>query len=111
MSAFNTVTVADEESCPRCGSGIVRRVQFKYGDRWAYEYVIGETLKWGGNDRGVPAHLVKVQGYPEPCPDCDFDPDGWYDVVIRDNIIESVTPGFGDTYAGTGGDGYLILEP
>jgi hypothetical protein len=85
--------------------------QFKYGDRWVYEYAVGDTLKWGGNDRGVPARLVKVQGYPEPCPDCCFDPDRWYDVVLRDDVIESVTPGSGDTYSKAGDDGYVILEP
>ena len=109
MSAFNTVVVPGED-CPRCGSRIVRRVQFKYGDRRAYEYALGDTIKRGGNDRGVPAHLVMVKGYPEPCPDCDFDPEGWYDVVIRDNVIEAVTPGSGDTYSGDG-DGYVILKP
>ena len=111
MSAFNTVVVTDDEVCPHCGSKIVRRVQFKYGDRRAYEYAVGDALKWGGNDRGVQAHLVKVKGYPEPCQDCDFDPDGWYDIVIRDNVIEAVTPGSGDTYSGSGDDEYLVLEP
>ena len=111
MSAFNTVEVPDGESCPRCGNITVRRVQFKYGDRRAYEYAVGDTLKWGGNDRGIPARLVKVKGYPEPCPDCDFDSVGWYDVIIRDNIIESVTAGSGDTYAESGDDDYVVLEP
>ena len=54
MSAFNTVVVAEDEICPRCGSKIVRRVQFKYA---------------------------------------------------TDNVIESVSPGSGDTYAETGDDG------
>ena len=111
VSAFNTVMVPVEKVCARCGSKIMRRVQFKYGDRRACEYVVGDPLKWGGNDRGIPAHLLKVKGYPEPCPDCDFDPDGSYDIVIRDNVIESVTPGSGDTYSGSGDDEYLILEP
>jgi hypothetical protein len=110
MSAFNTVVVPVGEVCPRCGDTIVRRVQFKYGDRRAYEYAVGDVLKWGGNDTGVRAHLVQVRGYPEPCANCDYDPDGVYDVLIRDDVIESVTPGSGATYAGND-DGYVILEP
>ena len=111
MSAFNTVTVDADETCPHCANRIRRRVQFKYGDRRAYEYAIGDTIKWGGNDLGQPAHLVKVMGFPEPCPDCGDDPDGVYDVTIRDNVIESVVPGRSQPYIDNDDKGYVILEP
>ena len=55
MSAYNTVVLPDEEKCPHCGAAIRRRVQFKYGDTWQHDYMIGDRIKWGGNDscRGV----------------------------------------------------------
>lgn len=107
MSAFNVVVVPVDEACPNCGSKIVRRVQFKYGDRRAYEYAVGDALRWGGSDRGVAARLVRVMGFPEPCPICDFDPDTLYDVTIRDNLIESVTPTSGEPYPA---DGYVVVD-
>jgi hypothetical protein len=27
-------------------------VQFKYGDTWETSYKLGDTLAWGGNDKG-----------------------------------------------------------
>ncbi|GAA2710691.1 hypothetical protein [Actinoplanes palleronii] len=109
MSAFNVVVVPEPEICPRCGSEITREVQFKYGDRRAYRYAVGDALRWGGNDLGVPARLVRVQGYPEVCPVCGFDPDTVYDVVIRDNVIESVALGTSTPYVGADED-FVVVE-
>jgi hypothetical protein len=111
MAAFNTVVIPEDETCSNCGHKIKRRVQFKYGARRAYEYAVGDTLKWGTNDLGVPARLVKVEGYPEPCPDCGYAPDGVYDVIIRDNVIERVVPNTGEPYPPDNHEGYIILEP
>ena len=45
MSAYNTVVLPDEEKCPHCGAVIRRRVQFKYGDTWQHDYMIGDRIK------------------------------------------------------------------
>jgi hypothetical protein len=42
------------------------RVQFKYGDTWQHEYVLGDEVRWGGNDIGVRfAKHVVVEGVLE----------------------------------------------
>ncbi|MBB2943575.1 hypothetical protein FB565_003304 [Actinoplanes lutulentus] len=110
MSAFNVVTVPADEKCPNCGNKIRRRVQFKYGARRAFEYEVGDTLRWGVNDEGVPAHLVRVMGYPELCSACGDEPEWLYDIAIRDNVIESVTQSSSDLWAGVN-EAYLIVEP
>ena len=88
MSAFNTVETLTV--CPVCAAEGRFEVQFKYGDTWQHHYQVGEPLRWGGNDVGVRgAALVVVDGIGGPCLNCgaDFIES---DVVIVDNIIESV---------------------
>jgi hypothetical protein len=111
MSAYNTVVLPDEEKCPRCGTGIRRRVQFKYGDTRQHDYVIGDRIKWGGNDIGKPARLVTALGYPEDCPVCENDLGGVFDVVIRDGVIKDVVPGNTRPYIDAGDANYIVLEP
>jgi hypothetical protein len=111
MSAFNTVTSADEERCHRCGSLIHRRVQYKYGETWQYDYAVGDRIRWGGNDYGKPARRAVALGHPEPCPFCGLEVDGVYDVLICDDVIASVTPGRTEPYLRSGDTGYLILDP
>lgn len=90
MGAFNQVEV--EETCPSCNKNIVRQVQFKYGDVQQLTYRLGDTLAWGGNDRGDPGHEeVMVDAYPEACPLCGHDPEVTYDVVIRRDVLVSAT--------------------
>ncbi len=111
MSAYNTVVLPDEEKCPHCGAVIRRRVQFKYGDTWQHDYMIGDRIKWGGNDVGQPARLVTALGYPEDCPVCGNDLGGVFDVVIRDGIIKDVVPGKTQPYIDAGDANYIVLEP
>jgi hypothetical protein len=107
VGAYNTVVAPEAEACPACGEPFARRVQFKYGSCWAYEYAVGDTLRWGGNDKGERAPLAVALGYPEPCPHCGHDLDGsYYDVLIRDDVIAAVTPGSPAAYAA---DDYRIL--
>lgn len=111
MSAFNVVTLDRDEICPNCTNSIRRRVQFKYGDTWQYDYLIGDRIRWGGNDVGKRAHKVKVLGQPEDCPVCDFEGPGVYDVIICDDVIKQVTPGRTEPYISAGDKGYIVLEP
>src|SRR5262249_6893725 len=111
MGAFNTVTLSEPEICAACDESIHRRIQFKFGDTWQYEYVIGETLAWGGNQIGVRAHLVQVLGYGEGCSNCRArDEPGVYDILVRDGEIVGVAPGREDAYVAYGA-GYIVLEP
>jgi hypothetical protein len=110
MSAYNTVVLAAEEECPRCRSLIRRRVQFKYGDTWQYDYAVGDRISWGGNDVGKPAGLVMALGYPEECPVCGFDIGGVFDVILRAGVIEDVVPGSTRPYIDADNASYLIVE-
>jgi hypothetical protein len=111
MSAYNTVVLPVGEVCPRCGSLIKRRVQFKYGDTWQLEYAVGDRISWGGNDVGVPATLVKVLGYPENCPVCGYDLGGVFDVIVGSGIIEDVVPGTTQPYVEADHESYIIIVP
>jgi hypothetical protein len=54
MSAYNTVVLAAEVQCPRCGSLIRRRVQFKYGDTRQHDYAIGDRIRRGATTSASP---------------------------------------------------------
>jgi hypothetical protein len=110
MSAYNTVVLPTEETCPNCGSAIRRRVQFKYGDTWQHDYAVGDRIVWGGNDVGKPAKLVKALGYPEDCPVCGYDLGGVFDVIVRDGIIEDVVPGSTQPYIDADNASYIVVE-
>ena len=74
MGAFNRYLV--EEACPGCGQTIERAFQFKFGDKWQYDYRRDDVLRWGGNDEGQPdLPLVYVDCTPEGCRQCGFDYD------------------------------------
>ncbi|BBH70555.1 hypothetical protein ACTI_72400 [Actinoplanes sp. OR16] len=107
--AFNVLTI--DETCPACAHQIRRRVQFKYGELWAHEYELGDTLRWGVNEEGSPARLVRVEGVPEACSLCGDDPEWVYDIVIRDNVIESAARSTTvNPFAETEND-YIVVEP
>lgn len=48
MGAFNTVQTS--HTCPSCDAKVDTDVQFKFGDTFQYEYSVGDTIRWGGND-------------------------------------------------------------
>ena len=111
MSAYNEVVRREAEQCPRCQSQIQRTVQFKYGDTWQYRYVIGDRIKWGGNDIGEQGHaVVVVLGYPGECPVCGHVPDRTYDVRIEHDSIESVQPSDGTYDYSRSGRTHFIVQ-
>jgi hypothetical protein len=115
VSGFNTVVRSGGEACPNCHSLIRRTVQFKFGNSSQHDYLVGDRISWGGNDKGRPAHRVQVLGVPEDCPVCGYDTDGVYDVFIDDDVIVDVVPGREQSYqeaeARHGHYGYIVLEP
>lgn len=111
MGAYNTVDLPDEEVCPACRSPVRRRAQFKYGDTWQHHYGVGDAIRWGRNDVGVPAKEVRVLAYLEPCPTCNGDDDHVVEITVRDGRIESFRPGSTADYIAAGHETYLIDEP
>lgn len=93
MGAYNVV-IGDPIRCASCSVEVRPNIAFYYGNKWQQTYSVGERLRWGGNDEGEPGHkLVAVRGYAMRCPNCasstgteDFD------IILRDDIIESVEP-------------------
>ncbi len=64
MGAFNVIKI--NHVCKSCKINVMIQVQFKYGDIWQYEYSLGDSLKWGGNDTGVSGRRkVIVDGVSE----------------------------------------------
>jgi hypothetical protein len=93
VGAFNRLRVPAE--CPACGAQIERAFQFKFADKWQYDYRLGDRLRWGGNDEGLPGlPAVRINGVPEDCPKCrcDYNADGGtgFMIVIENDVIQSV---------------------
>lgn len=107
MSAFNTVR--GEAICPSCGRREIFEVQFKYGHTWQLHYQLGDTLRWGGNDIGVPsAKKVAVEGIGDKCSSCGHDLLE-FDVIIVDNVLTELI-GVGESRVIESELGYRVLE-
>ena len=66
MSAFNVLQT--RVTCPCCGNAQQADIQFRYGDTWQHTYVVGDRLRWGGNDVGEDgSRLVLVDGVGPQC--------------------------------------------
>ena len=89
MSAFNTVT--SNLSCPYCGENQEWSIQYKYGDCWQFNYVVGDIISWGGNDNGKNVGgKVRTDGIAEnKCQSCGSE-DLEAEVHFNNNKIESV---------------------
>lgn len=90
MSAYNIVGDV-RATCPQCQAKVSIRVQFKFGSTWQYRYVVGDVLRWGGNDVGTPGreHVVADGAADSPCPVCGY-ADEWdfYVFIDRDRLIK-----------------------
>jgi len=111
VGAFNEVT--GEAVCPACGTSVSVCAQFKYGDKWQFEYSIGDTLRWGGNDEGVPGRRSVVVDAiaSSPCPECGS-VEEWnlYLFVECDRLIRLKTADGTHDFVG-GHAGHIVLEP
>ena len=84
-------------------------VQFKYGDCWQHEYVLGETIGWGGNDVGRPGRRrVVVSGAGESCPRCGSNGD--FCVFLFLDRLTSVEPHSGLHDFTAVDEPFIILE-
>lgn len=92
MGAFNMVY--DNLKCPICGQVELFEIQFKFGDCWQNEYKIGDTIEWGGNDKGIPGcEEVIVQAIGGPCPNCGEDFIKFDLLLKKDRIIKATVVG------------------
>ena len=70
-------------------------IQFKFGDTWQYNMIIGDEIKWGCNDNGEPGNsIVMVYGIAENniCSHCGFENEEEFDIMIKDNVISKISP-------------------
>lgn len=108
MSAFNVLSA--RATCPNCNHRVDFEVQFKYGDTWQHSYRLGDTVRWGGNQIGVPGRRkVLVEGVGGPCPDCgkdciDFDLLIENDKLVRVESVRGIRKDLGR-------EGFVVLEP
>jgi hypothetical protein len=110
MGMFNTVVA--EAECPWCRQISTYSIQFKYGELGLYDYLLGETLKWGekGYDEEgrKDVHQVLVRGLGGSCRYCgsrEEDNGIEFCVLIEENVLKSVFP-LSDLWS----DDYLILD-
>jgi hypothetical protein len=92
MGAFNKLKT--DIKCENCSHLFAVNIQFKFGDTWQYEMVIGDEIKWGGNDKGEPGNAtVMVYGMAEDanCRECGFANQEEFDILIKDNVISKVS--------------------
>jgi hypothetical protein len=108
MGAFNLAR--GPALCPNCNRSADFEVQFKYGDTWQHAYRVGDKIRWGGNDIGIPGRKrVLVEGIGGPCPHCKAD-NLDFDVLIEEDEIVGIEPVHGARRA-TGPEGFIVLEP
>lgn len=89
MGAFNILHTTIK--CINCGNDFKGKVQFKFGNTWQFNYQVGDTVRWGGNDVGESDKpIVEVYGIAENsiCPNCGYVNDEEFDIAIIDNIIQ-----------------------
>ncbi|QEH41133.1 hypothetical protein [Chitinophaga sp. XS-30] len=93
MGSFNILLA--EIPCTSCGNKYEGKIQFKFGNTWQLRYRIGDVVKWGGNDIGVPGLLkVKVYGILESdiCPVCNqINKGNEFDIFLEQDVIKSVS--------------------
>lgn len=107
MGAFNTLKVVSP--CLSCQQVVELNIQFKYGDVWQHSYSIGERLKWGGNDIGVPeARRVVVDGAGEQCPKCGYEGD--YYIILEQDKLSSFEAASGKYDLVSCSESFLILD-
>jgi hypothetical protein len=104
MPAFNTVLWTAK--CSACGRAVDREVQFRFGEVWQYDYVIGDRLEWGSGKRPAGSRVL-VDGYALPCPSCSFEL-GECEILVRDDMLEGVRPPSGTYHFGS--DDYIVLD-
>jgi phage FluMu protein Com len=105
MGAFNTLKAST--LCPQCKTLVPLKFQFKFGDTWQYEYVIGDILSWGGNDYGKSGlSEVMVQAFSEECPNCKSESE--YIIHVESDVLIGVFPNSGENSILFGINGYVI---
>ena len=81
--------------CPICGKSVDAGWQFYFGDvSQATDYSIGDTITWGGCDRGDPSmrDVIAVAYFDGSGPFCDACNTEYAlaDIHIVDHIIQSI---------------------
>jgi hypothetical protein len=93
MSAYNILTATIQ--CTDCLHKNEVSIQFKFGDTWQHQYKLGDNVKWGGNDIGIPnLQAVKAYGVVESdrCDKCGYCLETAYDILIQHDVIMGVYP-------------------
>jgi hypothetical protein len=58
MGAFNILVI--QIQCKVCQHLLKGNLQFKFGDTWQHQYLIGDKIKWGKNDIGKPGQASRL---------------------------------------------------
>ena len=110
MGAYNPVRT--KLTCPGCHEPAEVDVQFKYGETWLHSYKIGDALRWGGLQVGVPgASAVVVSGWTGArCESCGRDNAWDLYVHVLNDAIRDVTVADGSRDFVKAGSEFIVLE-
>jgi hypothetical protein len=110
MGAFNTVRGRVE--CPSCRNNVEVVAQFKYGDTWQHEYLVGDRLKWGGNQIGQPgAKRVIVDAVAEKCTRCGYQGEWNLYLIVENDVVTGLIPASGKYDFGREPNTFVVEEP
>lgn len=108
MGAYNTL-VGIKQTCSSCSSKERLTLQFKYGETWQHQYVVGDKLFGGSNNVGNPNfRLVVIDAVSEGCPKCGFVE--VFIVVVEDNRIQSVELNYGKYDFLRHNESFIVIE-
>lgn len=111
MGAYNILTVGI--TCESCKQHYITNLQFRFGDTWQHQYVIGDNIKWGGNDIGnAGLEHVKVYGLAETsiCPNCGHPNSEEYDIIVNNDKIIGVRDMQSLAKYGEGNEGNYYID-
>lgn len=107
----NNLCITDEK-CPLCQKRSVFSLQFRYGDVWAYDYQLGEIVRFSGGetDVGSPGHRrVVLYGLENRCDNCHAE--GYFEayIFLENDKICSYSPATG-LYDFSNDEDFIVLE-
>lgn len=112
MGSFNRLIT--KIVCSNCKGEFEAAIQFKFGHTWQMQHVLGDEIKWGGNDNGESGNaVVMVYGIAENniCSSCGFANKEEFDILIKDNVISRVSTMVSvDKYNEASNDNFYIVK-
>ena len=106
MGLYSTIWAPLQCNC--CGFESEVDVQFKYGNLWVHEYMVGDSIAWGRTQVGEPSEIRVAALGTASCPRCHEE--ACFDVIIERGRIKSVQSSRGEYDYHHGEGDYVIIS-